>query len=224
MKKRRFIQNPIGCAMLLSFVATGVASAFPVNDFEPNDTLATAQNINASFSSDFSPDIGNSAGVNISTTSQHVTIIGTGNGTYDYFRFTVPAAGTIGVFDIDYGMPGYDSELALWDAAGSVLAENDDFSTSAGAGGSVHNYDAFIEYLFTSPGDYIIGVAQYFASAGPAGWSGGVIGTGQDYVLQVALTPVPVPGALWLFGSGLLGLVGLYRRRSARSEGALETG
>ena len=32
---------------------------------------------------------------------------------------------------------------------------------------------------------------------------------------NTAVTPVPVPAAVWLFGSGLLGLVGVVRRRSA---------
>ena len=29
------------------------------------------------------------------------------------------------------------------------------------------------------------------------------------------ITPVPVPAAVWLFGSGLLGLVGIARRKAA---------
>jgi hypothetical protein len=34
--------------------------------------------------------------------------------------------------------------------------------------------------------------------------------------VQVEVTPVPVPAAAWLFGSGLLGLIGFARRRAAR--------
>ncbi|MGF1643178.1 MAG: DVUA0089 family protein [Thiotrichales bacterium] len=213
----RFKRVALGA--LLPALFCGTAFAFPVNDLEPNDTLATAQNINASFSTGFDADIGDADGNNISTSSQHVTVYGTGNGSYDYFRFTVPTAGTLGVFDIDYGMPGFDSELALWTAAGTVLAENDDHSTTAGAGGSVHNFDAFIQYLFDSAGDYIVGVARYSASATSSGWTGGVIGEGQDYRLQVALmspvTPVPLPGAVWLFGSGLLAAIGIARKTRA---------
>jgi hypothetical protein len=32
----------------------------------------------------------------------------------------------------------------------------------------------------------------------------------------VSLTPVPVPAALWLFGSGLIGLAGVARRKKSR--------
>ncbi len=39
--------------------------------------------------------------------------------------------------------------------------------------------------------------------------------TGLSTELIVDIQPVPVPAALWLFGSGLLGLVGLARRKAA---------
>ena len=36
---------------------------------------------------------------------------------------------------------------------------------------------------------------------------------GVSAAAPVAVAPVPVPAAVWLFGSGLLGLVGLARRK-----------
>jgi len=36
-----------------------------------------------------------------------------------------------------------------------------------------------------------------------------------DWNTTVEITPVPVPAAIWLFGSGLLGLVGVARRKVA---------
>ncbi len=35
---------------------------------------------------------------------------------------------------------------------------------------------------------------------------------GYDFETTLLATPVPIPGALWLFGSGLVGLIGLRRR------------
>jgi hypothetical protein len=35
------------------------------------------------------------------------------------------------------------------------------------------------------------------------------------YITDVVTTVIPVPPALWLFGSGLLGLVGIARRKKA---------
>jgi hypothetical protein len=40
------------------------------------------------------------------------------------------------------------------------------------------------------------------------------IQTGNNSIYEVALTPVPVPAAVWLFGSAL-GLLGWMRRRAA---------
>ena len=52
------------------------------------------------------------------------------------------------------------------------------------------------------------------------GWAFGMLSTQgpisyyiDDFELQ--LTTVPIPGAVWLFGSGLLGLVGMARRKKA---------
>lgn len=43
----------------------------------------------------------------------------------------------------------------------------------------------------------------------------GTPGTEGTYAFSVAPSAVPLPSALWLFGSGLMGLIGLTRRKSA---------
>ncbi len=66
-----------------------------------------------------------------------------------------------------------------------------------------HNYDNYITEYFTINGyiDPIITIDPAYSS---------------NYTLEVSqipFAPVPVPGAVWLFGSGLLGLLGLKRQR-----------
>src|SRR5919112_3477791 len=81
-------------------VYAGAAWAASVSEVEPNDSIDEAQNIDPYFSLDSDPNIAHS------TTAPHATVDGTGNGTFDYYAFSVPQAGfaTIGLFDIDGGL------------------------------------------------------------------------------------------------------------------------
>ena len=47
--------------------------------------------------------------------------------------------------------------------------------------------------------------------------SGGTIGADIDAVgaISSAAPVIPIPAAVWLFGSGLLGLIGIARRKKA---------
>ena len=206
-----------GAAALL-FVP--VTEAGLVTDLGGNNSMATAQNIDGSFTLDFSADIGNAAGVNTSTSIPHVTIQGTGDGTFDYYSFTV-AGTSLAILDIDYGLtPGagsMDTMLAVWAADGTLIAYDDDeWNLSAGAGGSVHRYDSFLQLELTA-GLYIVGVSEYWTTALASGGWGHCANPpdlGDTYTLQVSVAdPVPEPMTLTLFGSGLLGLGVLRRRR-----------
>lgn len=44
------------------------------------------------------------------------------------------------------------------------------------------------------------------------------LGTGPRLLLEYSLAPVPVPAAVWLFGSGIAGMIGLARRKTLRVE------
>jgi hypothetical protein len=42
-----------------------------------------------------------------------------------------------------------------------------------------------------------------------------LVGTERTWMANFDIAPVPIPAAVWLFGSGLLGLVGIARRKKA---------
>jgi len=61
------------------------------------------------------------------------------------------------------------------------------------------------------------GTTDILLANNPLGWSPALT---EPYVpgevtVEASVSPVPVPAAVWLFGSGLLGLVGVARRRRA---------
>jgi len=70
---------------------------------------------------------------------------------------------------------------------------------------NVGTYAWFLFFSGNVPGEWEV----------QASWSGqqGVILGGGTYTIASAI--VPIPAAVWLFGSGLLGLVGMARRKKA---------
>jgi len=91
---------------------------------------------------------------------------------------------------------------------------NPDAPTTLGATG--------LTYLGHASTTIAGGVASYLFTGLTAGhyslWIGGNGPTGspvgsQSYVANITASPVPVPGAVWLFGSALAGVVGLRRRK-----------
>lgn len=192
----------------------------------PVSPFTTATNINSYFTTEFSPDIGDSSGNNTSLEGPWVTIAGKGNDANDYFSFDVSTENRGVRLDIDYTMShpsnpnGFDSEVALWRQVGagtySLVGINDDFSVSAGAGGSVHPYDSFLS-VEAPVGHYIAGVTRCCSQALETGWApGSVIPYGLEYTLQVQVgevdvvaPPIPEPEtyAMLLTGLGLLGFM-----------------
>ncbi|MBX9580456.1 MAG: S8 family serine peptidase, partial [Gemmataceae bacterium] len=150
--------------------------SLPTADIEPNDWFDNPQDIDGgSWSLDANGDIQDS------TTVPHVSIPGTGNYTYDFYKFTVDAAGAVGTFDIDY-TSALDSYLYLYTADGSYITETDDAGIDPGSSTTL---DSFLSWTFDSPGEYLIIVASYPGSTVPAGAS---------YTLQVSLTGHPLGG------------------------------
>ena len=69
----------------------------PINEVEPNDTIGGAQNIDGA---GFNLDV--NANIFSSTTIPHITVLGTGDGTFDYYAFTIDVAGSTS-FSISMG-------------------------------------------------------------------------------------------------------------------------
>lgn len=135
-------------------------------------SIATALAISpAAFSLAADADIENA------TTVGHATIQGTGDGTLRMYSFTA-AKGATATFDIDHTF-GMDSYLRLYDAAGNLIAEDDDAaSLSQGAGGSTSASDSYLSWTFAAGGTYYIEVSEYSHDA---------VAVGDTYELNFSL-------------------------------------
>ena len=211
--------NPSAKAKLVSGVVSLV-----VPEIEPNDGLTSALNIdNLGFSLDFDPNITDTMGINTSTVLPHISIQGTGDGSFDFYSFTVANAGDSAIFDIDFGSglanngdingDPFDPDLFLFDSFGTSLSSNDD---SLGVDtGSTSGLDSFIQFTFATPGTYVVGVASFPSSAIAGGISGSGVPAGSDYTLQVSVQNhltsgpgIPTAAPTRVFGDTLIGGTG----------------
>ena len=194
-------------ALLLSLSTASFAAE--TLETEPNNNQGSARNIDAFFSLDPDPNVYDP------TSIPHATVIGSaGDGTFDWFQFTVDSANSLATFDIDgawnWDYTGFDSYLSLFDATGNLLASNDDWCGFGGTAcdnpdpGSVYGLDSFLQYQFSQAGTYAIRVGN--CCVGPQ------VG-GQGYALNVSIqghavngaVPEPATWALLLMGFAALG-------------------
>ena len=180
------VTNNIANNNLFEGIKIQIFAQSPILDeVEANDTLATAQNIDtANFVLDFDMNILDS------TTIPHLTINGTGDGTFDFYSFTANA-GSLGIFDIDF--QNFDTELFLFDSLGNLLAENDDAINGGDTGdGTPSGLGSFIEHTFDAFGQYVIGVGKFDSSADSGSITGNAPESGDTYTLQISIEDHPL--------------------------------
>jgi len=191
---------------------------------------------------DGTPFIQDSSGDNISS-SPHVQIVSAQGGqssapfrtaTMDYFKFYANG-GDFLTLDVDCGyvedavpcdevvgssLSQADIIINLLDPNGNLAAtnglsdfEDGDFDPPSYDYGSSINLDPFLEYEIPllMQGLWVIEIGQFFGLADINPFF-----TDEGYLLNVtsmSVSAVPVPAALWLFGTALIGLIGVTRRK-----------
>jgi len=193
------LKSILGCgAGFLAAITTLVASANAAvitSTSAPN--FASAQVINASdFSLSFDPNILDSS------TIPHVQIVQLGRSTagQDFYRFS-HNGGTVHL-DIDSSpmITNFDPWMGIWDAGGTLIADDDDGGGDPGdiAGVDVGgDYNSNLSNLSLAAGDYIIGIAAFPSTFSDAGnITGDLIPVGGTYSLVISSSNVPEPSTL----------------------------
>ena len=151
-----------------------------------HNTLPTAQLLDGAFATKYDLNVGDSL-LNTSAVIPHVTVHGNGDGTLDFYQFTVSQAYSEGIFDIDGA--NFDSTIFLYDSLGNLIASNDDAPSRYGANGSTSSLDSFIEYVFTKTGTYYLAVGQYTPSSLAALPVDNGVPIDGEYTLHVSVVP-----------------------------------
>jgi hypothetical protein len=109
---------------------------------------------------------------------------------------------------------GNYSHHGAWNAPGATpprpFSEDNPFGTTGLTNiGYSDNVTSAIGYTFLAQADTAYSI--YLGGVGFSRWNAGLDG----YALNITTSAVPVPGAVWLFGSAIAGLVGMGGRRKA---------
>ena len=189
--------NPQGGAT--NFLFDGIALFGSVTgSFETSGNVQTGVNTITSLNADvlsndfsvFPPIIGISLTETLSATGSSTITIGAGN-----------TATSSMVVDITDGI-AYNDSFTL-NGSYNYLNNGEDHNVIfAGNAEAISQFDYLLPFLPSDWDQFFIGSESFAFLSGPTGNQAGIFYT----------TAVPVPPAVWLFGSALIGLLGVSRR------------
>jgi PKD domain/Bacterial pre-peptidase C-terminal domain len=184
MKNHPFLKSASTWIKVLALAlvpSTGFATV--INKIEPNNSRAQAQNIDAAFG------YGLRYGVENSATWLWASIQAEGDGSEDYYSFTVPVGGAQAIFDTDFTTIPFGTVIRLFNASGTQL----NVATSGGGdegsrrGESLNPLDDAALFRTTSPlaaGVYYVGIQRYGNTT---------VQAGEAYTLNVSMLPAILP-------------------------------
>ncbi len=147
-----------------------------------------------------------------SGTANAVTVFAPTDGDVNFILSSLPAGTTLAIFDdSDQTFIGSNLDVPIPQLVAFTGPFSGDFTATNEAAATL---------TLTGSDNFILGISM----DGGASWSGDTsvtligansyaVGFINGTVLEVDVQVIPVPAAVWLFGSGLLGLVGIARRR-----------
>ena len=105
------------------------------------------------------------------------SISGTGDGSFDFYEFAVPAGPNVTV-ELEIVAGNFDTELFLYDQLENVITQNDD-----GGAGTLSR----ITTTLTAGQTYIVGVGRFNSSAVAGGAAGAPPQVGNTYTLEISV-------------------------------------
>ena len=133
-----------------------------------------------------------------------------------WFQFTLGGLSNVKLDTFGSGI--VDTVLALYDSNGAIVGQNDDCASPG-------SFQSCLSLTNLVSDTYLAGILEYRDTLGGDEsefqnmWEASLTTNSGDPIakLNLEISPVPVPAAAWLFGTALIGFVGMSRKTSVKT-------
>ena len=163
----------------------------------------------------------NSMQVTVSLTDGAQYFVSTGAGNHPGFAFNLAGDPTVSVSSISSPWSHSDVNLSHVSTNGPSMGTFDYFIDNPGNGASAHNDGPLVFTIFDASGisysDFVANSKGYFFAADIMDAAGNTGMAGINTPGDPGTPAVPEPSSLALFGTGIVGVAGMLRRRLFRA-------